>query len=150
MEDYIPLDKCEDGAVYEIHSRNLSVGVFVKDQEGFIGIRTKFGSRFLFTEYHWDQGAPYGTVHPIRKLDVKVPDGVKIVEYLGTIDKKTGRPADFSKTPCATGNGKAFENGKTITVKGWYYTGTGEASEDIGGVLVPNDKLFEFLDGIKL
>ena len=39
----------EVGAVYRITSRNLSVGVYVGDGL-FIGIREKFGSRFLDTE----------------------------------------------------------------------------------------------------
>lgn len=48
----IPLEKCKHGAVYAIRSRNLAVGVFVKDRGGFIGVREKFGSEHLFMEYH--------------------------------------------------------------------------------------------------
>ena len=41
--DYIKLEDCEHGKVYELHSRNLSIGVFNKADNGFIGIRYKFG-----------------------------------------------------------------------------------------------------------
>lgn len=133
---FIPLDQCEDGAVYRIHSRNLAVGVFVKERGGFIGIRTKWGQRFLFCEYHWDTGAPHGTVKPLEKLEVKIPEGIQLTEYTGTIDEKTGRPVDFDR-PIVDGG------------RGWYFTDTNEASDKIRGVLVPNDALFGFLDGVK-
>ena len=44
-----PETEPEVGAVYRITSRNLSVGVYAGDGL-FIGIREKFGSRFLDTE----------------------------------------------------------------------------------------------------
>lgn len=37
--------------------------------EGFIGISDKFGRRYLFTEYHWDQGPPFGTALPLDELE---------------------------------------------------------------------------------
>lgn len=66
---YIPLDQCQKGGLYKISSRNLSFGVF-DGNGGFIGIREKFGDEYLFTEYHWDTGAPYGTVHPLELLEM--------------------------------------------------------------------------------
>lgn len=63
----IPLSNCKRGTVYLVLSRNLEVGVFDGDT-GFIGIRTKLGSDFLFTEYHWDTGDPYGTVKPLQEI----------------------------------------------------------------------------------
>lgn len=44
----ISISECKKRRVYKLHSRNLSFGVFDGDT-GFIGIRTKFGSRFLDT-----------------------------------------------------------------------------------------------------
>lgn len=49
----IPLDQCVRGRLYKIHCRNLRFGVF-NGKDAFIGIRTKFGSRFLDEENHWD------------------------------------------------------------------------------------------------
>ena len=67
----IPLKKCEIGVLYKIHSRNLQYGIF-NGKDGFIGIRTKFGQKYLFTEFHWDTGPPYGTVKPIEKTEFKI------------------------------------------------------------------------------
>lgn len=60
----IPMTECVKGHLYAIRSRNLSFGVYDGD-EGFVGIREKFGDLFLFTEFHYDQGPPFGTVTPI-------------------------------------------------------------------------------------
>lgn len=86
--DYIPLEKCKKGYVYKIHSRNLSYGVY-DGNEGFIGIREKFGDRYLFTEYHYDQGAPYGTVKPfeeICELPSDIPCNQREIHHYGTAD----------------------------------------------------------------
>ena len=71
--DYISAEDCKHGYLYRIRSRNLSFGVCRKTSDkdalvGFIGIRTKFGDRFLFEEYHWDVSEHYGTVHPLEEL----------------------------------------------------------------------------------
>lgn len=61
-----------------MRSRNLSHAVF-NGETGFIGIRLKFGSRFLDTEYHWDMGAPHGTLRPLEDLGL-IPDDIEPVE----------------------------------------------------------------------
>jgi len=83
-DNYIPLKNCHHGFLYKIHSRNLSYGVFNIKDSGFIGIRTKFGNVFLFTEYHWDTGAPDGTVKPLKEV-CKVPDNIIIDERLSHV-----------------------------------------------------------------
>lgn len=72
---HIPLRSCIDGHVYKIYSRNLDVGVFHAEVEGFTGIRNKFGWNYLFTEFHYDQGPPYGTVSPLEDLG-PLPAGI--------------------------------------------------------------------------
>ena len=76
--NYLSLDKCKKGFVYKIHSRNLGVGVF-DGSRGFIGIREKFGSRYLFTELHWDASETYGTVKPFEEL-CELPKDIEAVE----------------------------------------------------------------------
>lgn len=66
---HIPLDQCQHGKLYHIKARNFRLGIYNEPKREFIGIRTKFGSRYLFGEYHWDQGPPHGTVKPIAKLE---------------------------------------------------------------------------------
>jgi len=55
--------------LYLINSRNLSHGVYDEKVKGFIGIRTKYKYVYLFTEFHWDTGPPYGTAKPIKLLE---------------------------------------------------------------------------------
>ena len=74
----IPMDECVERGVYEINSRNLLAGVY-DGKGGFIGIRLKFKSRYLFTEYHWDTGTPYGTVQPIKLIEM-LPEGIEARE----------------------------------------------------------------------
>jgi hypothetical protein len=69
MMTYIKIDDCKNGYLYSLHSRNLTYGVYNEENKGFIGIREKFEQEYLFTEYHWDTGPPYGTVKPIKELE---------------------------------------------------------------------------------
>jgi hypothetical protein len=82
---YIKLEDCKDGYLYKIFSRNLGYGVFNKNDNGFVGIRNKFGSDYLFTEYHWDTGAPFGTVHPKEEI-CKIPDSI-IIDHTIWLDE---------------------------------------------------------------
>jgi len=69
MADFIPLEECKDRHLYHIKARNFRLGIYDEAQKEFIGIRTKFGSRYLAGEYHWDTGPPHGTVKPIALLE---------------------------------------------------------------------------------
>jgi hypothetical protein len=66
---YIPVGECINGHVYRIRARNGRIGVFdKKNDNAFILSRHKFGDNFLYPEYHWDNGKPYGTVMPLEYL----------------------------------------------------------------------------------
>lgn len=82
----IPMDQCELGAVYNIVSRNLAVGVY-DGKGGFVGIRQKFMDRFLFTEFHRDTGAPHGTVTPLEKIG-KIPDGMRVLDIEDVVERE--------------------------------------------------------------
>lgn len=69
-ERYLKMDECKHGHLYLILSRNLWLGVYSQTSSGFSGIRTKFGDRYIFEEFHWDTGAPFGTVKPIKELEL--------------------------------------------------------------------------------
>lgn len=69
----------QERGIYQIASRNLRVGVW-DGTNGFIGIREKFDSRFLFTEYHWDLSQHHGTVRPIRLIGT-LPGRIEIRCY---------------------------------------------------------------------
>ena len=86
MDEYIPLEDCQDGFLYEIKARNFSFGVFCAKTKGFIGIRNKFGNEFLDEEFHWDTGAPFGTAKPIRMIkecpEICRPDNDDLFKWL--------------------------------------------------------------------
>lgn len=84
-EGFISVDECEDGFLYKVDARNFSLGVYNEHQKGFIGIRQKFKMIFLDLEYHWDTGAPYGTVKPIKKIK-KCP--IKFDRMMSVNDRK--------------------------------------------------------------
>lgn len=80
---WIAQSDCVAGTIYALHSRNLTVGVY-DGVTGFIGIREKFGHRYLFTEYHrGDADLPrvIGTVTPLRVLGA-LPVGIPVREYV--------------------------------------------------------------------
>lgn len=85
---WIPLETCKNGWVYYIHARNGKVGIFEKKEKGFRISRHKFSSNFLFVEYHWDTGIPFGTVKPITELE-KAPKFENDDEKLAWLNAKT-------------------------------------------------------------
>ena len=73
----VPLDAIVIGRAYVIHARNGGVGVAVRD-EGHVGYRIhreKWGDHFLFVEWDWAQGPPFGTAIPLLALDANPPEG---------------------------------------------------------------------------
>lgn len=66
IDKWIPKDQMEVGAEYECKARNFKVGKW--DGRAFGYMRTKFGQTFPDIEYHWDDGPPYGTVKPLKKM----------------------------------------------------------------------------------
>jgi hypothetical protein len=134
-EDYIKIKDCVQRRVYKIYSRNLDYGIY-DGIDGFIGIRTKFNSRFLDTEHHWDTGAPHGTAKPLKDLGIELPAEISLNRSLGTIDIRTNRPVAFDEPVVAGG-------------RGWYYTDTNEADQEIRPQGISNKALFDFLDNIE-
>jgi hypothetical protein len=123
------MDKLIKGRAYRIRCRNLSFGVW-DGVSGFIGIRTKFGSRYLFTELHWDADRSFGTVRMATDLGIGLPPEISAVERLGVVDQKTNRPVEYKPD------------------EGWFFKDTGEFSKDIWAMEVSNKELFKFLDGL--
>ncbi|MCC6898755.1 MAG: hypothetical protein IT377_07255 [Polyangiaceae bacterium] len=81
----IPRDDVVVGRAYVIHARNGGVGVAV-DEDGRLGYRLKrekFGDHFLFVEYDWDEGRPFGTAIPLDPIDAEPPtDGDELLTWL--------------------------------------------------------------------
>jgi hypothetical protein len=69
IETYIPIEECKNGCLYHIYARNSNYGIYSEKEKGFIILRTKWKSEFLFVEFHWDTGFPYGTVKPLKEIE---------------------------------------------------------------------------------
>lgn len=138
---YIPVTECVKRKVYRIDSRNLLYGVY-DGNFGFIGIRSKFGVRYLFTEYHHDQGPPFGTVRPLEDLNIVLPDEIVLSEGLGSVDRNTGK--DIFYTPKPEGVDElSYGNGW-----GWAFVEDGKFSKDIYPMRLNNDPLEIFMEEI--
>lgn len=75
----IPEDQLERGGVYQVRARNFTIAAY-DGSGGFIGIREKLGSVYLFTEYlRAERFGPVGTVLPLEKIG-HVPDDVSLRE----------------------------------------------------------------------
>ncbi len=132
FDSYLPLDACQLGYIYRLHSRNLAFGAFDGDR-GFLGIRTKFGERFLDTEYHWDH-PPFPTAKPLEAV-AKVPEGVPISASLYTIDARTLRRLE-----------QAFDS--TTTRLSWLDAETGKVVEGAQPRGVHNKALWDLLEKV--
>ena len=92
--NYIPMNLCKDGYLYETDGRNLGLGIFCKKDSSFIYLRYKWGSTFIDQEYHWDTGAPYGTCKPLKELEFfestenNTLTEDKVFKYLKNVNKK--------------------------------------------------------------
>lgn len=138
----IPMDQCVKGRVYKLQCRNLPYGVY-DGEEGFIGIRQKFGQFYLFTEYHWDRGAPFGTVSGQEDLGIDVPASILIGENLGTYDHNTKRPLNYVD---------GLKSPRQIKSPGWWvYTDTNEpAPQEVKPIEDENKALFDFLKQVEV
>lgn len=66
---YIPMDELKPFYFYRIRARNARYGIWLPKEQGFMIRREKFGDYFTFIEYHWNTGAPFGTVRPLKELE---------------------------------------------------------------------------------
>jgi len=82
--DYIPIDQCKDGYLYEIDARNASIGIYQAAKKTFVISRNKFGENFLCEEDHWDYDN--GTAKPLKEI-VKAPDE-GLLEWLNVKEKE--------------------------------------------------------------
>lgn len=71
----IPRGDVVVGRAYVIHARNGGVGIAVKEDDalGYRLHREKFGKHYLFVEFDWDEGPPYGTAIPLSAIAAEPP-----------------------------------------------------------------------------
>lgn len=119
------------GRIYLLQCRNLSFGVWDGDK-GFIGIRTKFGSRFLFTELHWDADQNFGTVAHAVDIGLDIPENIDVVERLATLDLVTQKPVFYNQEK-----------------RGWCWEKDGDIDASIRPCSSENKDLFLYLDEVR-
>jgi len=66
---YIMISDLKPYYLYRIHARNSRLGIYLPKEYSFLIRRHKFYNWFAFEEYHWDTGAPFGTVRPLKELE---------------------------------------------------------------------------------
>lgn len=144
----IPISECKVGHLYWLHARNITLAVF----EGtvynrFIGIRTKFKSRFLDAEDHFENGPPHGTARPYLDLG-PIPEGILIAVCMPhkwvMIEDEYRRVnrRDLRNGEDPHGRRKGF-------VDEWHDNGE-RLPDDTYPFLRNNKELFEFLDKYEL
>lgn len=127
-KDHIKIENCEDRRLYELRSRNLACGVYSSASRCFLGIRSKFGREYVTSEYHWDDGPPYGTARPMTDTGIDLPADIELRAVLGTVDEATGRHIEF--------DGSAWK---------WIDVMTGEYVEATRPTALMNESLFTWL-----
>ena len=126
---FIPVNELKHRAVYATRSRNLLVGVWDENSKGFLGIRTKMGDTYLFTEYHYDLG---GTAHALEELPLQIPEDVELRENFSPTCTNHLQEVVFT-TPIARGG------------EGWIHAGAKDRC-DGAKVAKMNQKLFDLLE----
>lgn len=140
---FIPLDACKERRLYRIRSRNLRLGVFRERTGGFLGLREKFGSIFVFEEFHWDTGEPFGTVQPVEELPESLPDSIVLEDSLGSMCGTCEADIEYRNYP--DGPRPRTLGGTTITCAGeWHHTTTPDCAHPYGANR-DNQPLFDWL-----
>ncbi len=125
----IPLEELVNGTVYELVSRNLAVGVWVEKRLGFIGIREKFNSRYLFMEFEYNTNGRYGSAMATKDTGVAVPTEIPLKEDLDTLCLTHQTPIIWGKE-----------------LKGWVHVKDGTVCLEPNPQYFSNQKLFDFLE----
>lgn len=141
-EEVIGVERCVDRRVYRICARNLRVGVFVAERRGFVGVRQKGhpSNLYLATEYHRDNGPPYGTACPLEDLG-PLPDEIRAEEHHGTVCHNCGTAAKYDTTKPRTDGGNPLPGT-------WVHLGPTDCT-DLRPVRANNDALFRHLKEVE-
>lgn len=132
-DPFIPLDNLRHRATYALRSRNLLVGVWDANSNGFVGIRTKMGDTYLFTEYHYDLG---GTAHALEELPLNLPEDIGLRENFDPTCSDHSEDVVFT-APISKGG------------DGWIHVVSKERCDGVGvKVAAMNTGLFDLLEPI--
>jgi len=68
VENYIKMKDLKPGYLYKIIARNASYGIWLPQRQSFAISRIKFGSNYIFEEYHYDCEA-FATAQPLEEIE---------------------------------------------------------------------------------
>jgi hypothetical protein len=82
LENYIKIEDLKGGYLYKIKARNAEYGIWIPEKKSFAISRIKFGSNFIFEEYHWDCEA-FATARPVEEIERSSfdPKDIKIILF---------------------------------------------------------------------
>lgn len=104
----IPAEECKARQLYRANTRNFGpVAVFTPERNGFIGIRTKFGQRFLDVEYHW-HNKEFATARPWEELAEMLPAEIELRTAFAMACKNCGTDVEWREGPGKTEEGKLY------------------------------------------
>ena len=69
-DNYIKIPEMKDGMIYRVIGRNYSVAMWNEESKRFYGIREKWGDEYISGELHWDADPNYGTVRPMKEIEI--------------------------------------------------------------------------------
>lgn len=100
------------GRLYRVDARNFKLAVYDGDG-GFIGVRHKFGGRFLDTERHWDEGPPHGTVRDVQDTGIDYPGlgTSKLLDWLEEQARKIPKECPFCGSCSDPSTGRSIAAG---------------------------------------
>lgn len=100
-QEYLEPHELKPGGLYKIKARNASFGIWTPEYQGFHISREKFGRNYLFVEIHWDLSDGFGTVRPLKFIEMCPFDTAqlkdwntdaelekKVLEYLNEFEEK--------------------------------------------------------------
>lgn len=134
MTDWVITEaaEVEERGVYEVQSRNLLIAAY-RGRGEWVGMRTKFDARYLFTEH--SPPGPFGTVVRVGPRLGTVPDEIRLSETVGNrYCQLCGSRADW--TPDEPGARRGT----------WSCE---EGCEKVRPAAIPNRPLAEFLEDIQ-
>lgn len=76
-EKRIKIEDLKDRWLYQVRARSFQIAVWDAKEQHFVGIRTKFGNRYLDSENHWDakEFASCCPMQEICELPPEIPNG---------------------------------------------------------------------------
>jgi hypothetical protein len=77
-DNRLKIEQLKHRWLYRLLARNIKIGVWDADHQEFLGIRTKFGDRYIDSENHWD-AEHFATACPMEEIG-ELPDNISLSE----------------------------------------------------------------------